>query len=193
MSEQDDILNEIFPKSVYLSGSIEHNEDGHDWWDDITGLFEAEGFKTLDPTKGQEELEERCSAASGDKTSVQYKDAIYEIVNKDIIMTCVGHGSFVRYCEGVRRGAGTHGEITLHRAIGLPVVVWANGYDKQDIPGWVWGCTNYIINDKEAAVHTLIELVKINISSDTYMITLAIQELMKGLIGETGQKNQKRN
>lgn len=187
MSEQDKIMTEYFPKRVYLSGSIEHNEDGHSWWDDVTALFKEEGVSVLDPTKGQEELEERINAVNHDKTLVAYKEGVHEIVNKDIILTCMGQGSFVRYCEGVRKGAGTHGEITLHRAIGLPVVVWANGYDKQQIPGWVWGCTPYIINDKVGAIHMLIELMEINISSKTYMTTLAIQEMMKGLINGTGQ------
>lgn len=169
-----------FTPKIYLSGAIEHNNDGHSWWDDVTALFEKEGMGVLNPTKGQNVLETMLAKYADDKSSSGYRETVYQIVNKDIRMITESHGSFVRYCNGVRKGAGTHGEITLHRALGLPVVVWANGYDKQQIPGWVWGCANVIIDDKDFAVSVLIDLINININSKKFMTTQAIQDLMKG-------------
>lgn len=169
----------VTPK-IYLSGAIEHNSDGHNWWDNVTDLFKKEGVGVLNPAKGQIVLETMLAKYADDKCGCGYGDTIYQIVNKDLRMIAESCGSFVRYCEGVRRGAGTHGEITLHRALGLPVIVWTNGYNKQQIPGWVWGCASNVIDDKDIAVHALIDLININISSKKFMNTLAIQDLMKG-------------
>lgn len=152
-------------KSVkaYLAGAIEHAPDnGKRWRRQVTEfLAENLGHQVYDPTV--EEFQILTPAESKDFRSLKKKDlsAFRSIVGKLIdhdLKTLVSSVDYVicYWDQHVLNGGGTHGEVTLSYHYDIPVYLVA-GMPREDISGWILGCSSELFGDFRELEQFLIE------------------------------------
>jgi hypothetical protein len=152
---------------IYLAGAIEAAPDGGvTWRQEVTPTLEAIQFKVFDPCIETDGL--LAKKLGWEKFSIEkwrelkienpekfkrigewiVKQDLKAVINSDILLTY-----FDKY---VTRGAGTYGEITVARFMGLAnLLIIAPDFERKDIPLWVLGCVDKIFNSVNEAFYYL--------------------------------------
>jgi nucleoside 2-deoxyribosyltransferase len=142
---------------VYLAGGIDKAPDGGVVWrDTVTPMIEAAGFDVFNPCV---ETDGKLAAHLGwdefDHTKwMELKEdvQVYRHVSRWIVcadLQAVENSDVLLIYFDEYAGAGTFGEATLARNMGIPVyVVLKRGIDIKDLPAWFVGCATKIYLDE---------------------------------------------
>jgi nucleoside 2-deoxyribosyltransferase len=141
---------------VYLAGSIMAAKDGGlAWRADITPHLNNLGYTLFNPVYDQPRLTgiSKDSLLSLQKTGKidDYQKACNTVVDTDISILKKASIVVAKIDEGVLNGAGTFGELTVARMLGIPVFAWIDlpGGINQ-VPAWAFGCiTHYTVQERE--------------------------------------------
>lgn len=131
---------------AYLSGAMEFADgEGADWREEITQwLDEHLGHSVIDPVVESASLAKKLNATDYRKWKIEdhdrYIDFIRHAVDYDIdaVLTKCDY-LICLWNEGVFKGAGTHGEVTLAYHIGKPIFL-INHVKPGDLSGWIEAC-----------------------------------------------------
>lgn len=141
---------------TYLSGAMEYAQDeGSGWRQNLTWWLEEKLQHTVyDPVLESEKLSIKYNAGnyrSWKKSDPRrYADFIRHCLNSDL--SIIEDGIDYVIClwnEGVFKGAGTAGEVTIAYRSGLPVYV-VNTLAPEDLSGWIMACSTEMFEDMEA-------------------------------------------
>lgn len=140
---------------VYLAGSIMFPKDhGAGWRTNITPHLSNLGYRLFNPVIDQPIIsgvsKEDLIALQNEKVG-DYQEACRKIVDTDLNVLCQSSLVVVKIDEGVLKGAGTYGELTVARLHDIPVIAWIDlprGF--LDVPCWAFGCiTQYAAQERE--------------------------------------------
>lgn len=143
-------------KSIYLAGAIEKAPDlGATWRSEVSPVLESLGFKVLNPLKEESTIAKveqiKKDYKSWDDyrratTIEDYTSTLRQIVNLDLHI--IDHETdilLVYWDIYVQQGAGTIGEITVAKYLGIPVyIVCSPCVKSSEIPGWILGCASQV-------------------------------------------------
>jgi len=156
-------------RSIYLAGAIEKAPDlGATWRNEVSPTLEGLGFKVFNPLKEESTIAkvEQVKATYEswedyrNATTVEdYTDTLRQIVDLDLdIIAYKTDILFVYWDLYVQQGAGTIGEITIARYLGIPVYIICSPDTKlSKIPGWVLGCAHQIFTSLSDGVEYIQE------------------------------------
>lgn len=145
--------------SIYLSGAMEFAEAGDlgaDWRILCTETLTKLGYTTIDITALDVAYSQqhgdlfRCAAGTNDESSalLQQKANIRQhFVHADLQL--IEHHTdavIVKYCSGVRRGAGTISECMHAYNLGIPIFLVNTFQDTTEVPGWLFALTTKMFN-----------------------------------------------
>ena len=151
---------------VYLAGGMEYTSNGYTWREKATELLSKNNIHTWDPC-----LEESKVFNNKNIDSIKKYDKIknYKKLNNmmkklvvydlNIIHDSASH-LLVKYDESVKKGAGTHGEISFARYFNIPVHAWLADLNLNEVPGWAIGCFHSLSYTLEEAVDKVLKDVK---------------------------------
>lgn len=133
---------------VYLAGSIMEAKDGGvGWRADITPHLDTLGYQIFNPVFDQPRISgiSKDSLLSLQKTDiVKYHEAATKIVDTDLTILNKASLLLVKIDEGVLKGSGTFGELTVAHMRGIPVFAWIDlPKGVFSVPSWAFGCVNY--------------------------------------------------
>jgi hypothetical protein len=155
---------------IYVAGAIDHDRWGINRRRraKVNAALIAAGHEVIDPIDANLEVDKVLSEMKPDKGSDEYSGYIRLIVENDCALVVGADLVFVIYSVGVRKGAGTHGEITLGAWLHKPIVIWSPRHPIKKIPGWVFGCCHpkFMFKKMEDAIrgiNTLERLKKKNL------------------------------
>lgn len=140
---------------AYLSGAIEHSEDGGVGWRNRLGRFLSEslGHRFYDPAADEkksltdEELAQFRAWKREDPA--RFRSVIRKIIEWDLARIERETDYLVAYWDGAAaRGGGTAAEITLAHRLGRPVFV-VLGMPVSDASGWVLGAADEVYGSFE--------------------------------------------
>lgn len=131
---------------VYLSGGMEFSGDfGVGWRKDITPHLNSLGYLVHNPVIEQPKFSGYNTKAVKELRKNDFDKFLQvtkTIVDNDLaslkdssLVVCV-------LDESVLKGAGTIGELTCSRQMGIPVISLLN-IDKDKIPAWLFGCITF--------------------------------------------------
>ena len=149
---------------IYLSGSIESKKDlGNIWRREIIALAEPtfSGYSFYNPCDEDPPLLYEVypdkktffnsKTTSDGQPSQDFKDIVTAMINHDIDKMYEETVAVILMYENVMSW-GSAGEITLAQFLSIPVVTINATGSINDVPGWVIGCSNVIVNDMESAL-----------------------------------------
>lgn len=137
----------------YLSGAMEHaSDEGAGWRQEMTRwLAENLGHNVIDPVI---ESRKKVVAEGGEgyrkwKTEdpEKFVNFIKKLVDHDIKLL-TGKTDYVicLWDEGVFKGGGTHGEVTIAYHYDIPVYL-VNRVSYKDLSGWIQACSTKYFED----------------------------------------------
>ena len=157
---------------IYVAGALERDFFGIDWRrrEKITNALREMGHEILDPVDANVSVDMELKQLRPAKGSNKYSGYIRLIVENDLRLVSEADLIFVIYSVGVRKGAGTHGEITYAAALMKPIIIWSPWHPIKKIPGWIFGCCHpkFIrkrLSDALAGV-TFINKLKVDLKDD---------------------------
>lgn len=138
---------------AYLAGAMEKaGEYARTWRAEITPHLEALGYRVFNPCL--EEMKVGIDVPSllqvKNTDFLAYKRWMEQIVDYDLaaLESCDLVVCLLDYA--VLSGAGTYGELTLARRLGMPVYAWVDlPRGAYDLPGWALGCLTTYHETKE--------------------------------------------
>ena len=135
--------------SLYLAGGIQYSEDfGRGWRVGITPLLVSKGYNVHNPIDhwSQEKGKSPEHVAELRKRNFKkFLDLMSEIIEEDINILGQCCGVVVKLDEPAIRGAGTIGELTYCKLVGIPVFTWIDiigGIGR--VPSWLLACSSEI-------------------------------------------------
>ena len=138
---------------AYLSGGMEHAvNEGEDWRNDMTNwLKENLGHEVVDPVKSSRQLVDETN--SHDYKSwkkfdrEKYKAFIRQLIRQDLDGV-INKADYVicLWDEGVVKGGGTHGEVTIAYHYNIPVYL-VNTLPFDELSGWIFSCCTEVFAD----------------------------------------------
>ncbi len=153
---------------AYLSGAMEYaSEEGSEWRQEITiWLNRHLKHKVYNPVLESEKLSIKYKALnyrSWKKSNPErYADFMRRCVNTDLSVIEKDIDYIIcLWNEGVLKGAGTAGEVTLAYRIRLPVYL-VNSLPCEDLSGWIMACSTKVFNDMGILKSYLFEKYKKN-------------------------------
>ena len=127
---------------IYVAGAMEHDLFGINRRRrrKINAALVEMGHEILDPIDTNLEIDQELKRIKPTKGSNKYSGFVRLIVENDLRLVSEADLVFVIYSRGVRKGAGTHGEITYAASLMKPIVIWSPWHKIKKIPGWIFGC-----------------------------------------------------
>ena len=141
---------------AYLSGAMEYaGDEGAGWRSEMTAWLKDHLLHDVyNPVLESEKLKNNHRADDyriwKSEDPDRYADFIRKCVDHDL--KAVSQESDYLIClwdEGVFKGAGTHGEVTMAYYSGVPVYV-VNKVPMVDFSGWIMACSTNIFPDFES-------------------------------------------
>lgn len=140
---------------AYLSGAMEYaGDEGAGWREAMTAwLLEALGHDVYNPVLESEKLTVKHNAQKYRQWKApdpdRYADFVRHCVDRDL-EAIAGEIDYVicLWNEGVFKGAGTPGEVTMAYNQGIPVYL-VNRVPLMDFSGWIMACSTKIFSDFE--------------------------------------------
>jgi len=134
---------------AYLSGSIEYSPDfGKSWRAEITGFLRSLGHEIYDPAADEKKnlSDEEARDFRRWKTTdlPRFQQTVRKIITWDLDWIERRTDYVVCYWdEHAGRGAGTQGELTYARRVGVPVYL-VLGMPREQVSGWLLGCADEV-------------------------------------------------
>ncbi|MFQ6608117.1 MAG: hypothetical protein ACE5EE_06215 [Fidelibacterota bacterium] len=138
---------------VYLSGAIENAPDeGKKWREEMSrwllGSLNHEVFNPLDVDATLIDPEEQQNFRSWKMTDYErFLKVVRRFIDRDLDVLCSDIDYLICYWDrAVRKGAGTHGEVTIayHRDIPVYLVL---GMPLSQVSSWILGCSTKVFGD----------------------------------------------
>ncbi|MBL7014434.1 MAG: hypothetical protein ISR83_08435 [Candidatus Marinimicrobia bacterium] len=147
---------------AYLSGAMEFADgEGADWRHDMTIWLEQHlGHTVINPVIESAKLAKKQNAINFRKWKVEDHERYIDFIRKavDFDIDAVLNKADYLIClwnEGVFKGAGTHGEVTLAYYAGKPIYL-VNHVAQGDLSGWIEACkTDMFDNFDQLKSHLL--------------------------------------
>ena len=127
---------------IYIAGALERDTFGIEKRrrEKISKTLRDLGHEILSPVDANLDIDKALKEMRPTKGSNEHSGYIRLIVENDLNLVSQADLIFVIYSRGVRKGAGTHGEITYAAGLMKPIVIWSPWHPIKWIPGWVFGC-----------------------------------------------------
>jgi len=153
---------EVNTMIAYLSGAMEFADgEGADWRHDMTIWLEQHlGHTVINPVIESAKLAKKQNAINFRKWKVEDHERYIDFIRKavDFDIDAVLNKADYLIClwnEGVFKGAGTHGEVTLAYYAGKPIYL-VNHVAQGDLSGWIEACkTDMFDNFDQLKSHLL--------------------------------------
>lgn len=154
----------IAPMRAYLSGAMEYAGDGGTKWREgmTSWLLEELGHPVVNPVVESHKLTLKYNAHNyrqwKESEPERYAEFIRHCVNRDL--EAIAHEVDYVIClwnEGVFKGAGTHGEVTMAYSRGIPVYL-VNRIPLKDLSGWIMACSTKIFGNFGDMKNYLVDL-----------------------------------
>lgn len=138
---------------AYLSGAIEYAPDGGSAWrEEMTKwLSEHLGHQVFNPVDQQKKTLSQEEAENFRRWKVtnypRFKKAVRKVIDSDLTSIIDEVDYVICYWDqGVMKGGGTHGEVTLAYYGGKPVYT-VLGLPRSTISSWILGCSSREFRD----------------------------------------------
>ena len=138
---------------AYLSGGMEHAvNEGEDWRNKMTEwLQKSLGHSVIDPVKNSRQLVDETNShdyRSWKKSDRgKYKAFVRKLIRQDLDGV-INKADYVicLWDEGVVKGGGTHGEVTIAYHYNIPVYL-VNTLPFDELSGWIFSCCTEVFAD----------------------------------------------
>jgi len=140
---------------LYLSGSIEHSKNYKKWRNKMYKKLHSY-YDVIIPDKAD------CPF---DKDDIEYKIWLKKnIIMRDMVNVATSQYFFAKIDKAVFKGAGTISEITTAAWLGKDMIVFLDGVQEKDLPGWMLGCLSgaVYVNSIEEAIDLYLKKNKEN-------------------------------
>ena len=189
--------------SIYLSGAMEFAESGDlgaDWRVACTKRLGQMGYSAIDITALDVEYSKthsdlfRCATVDGNVAAalLQRKANIRQhFIHADIQL--IDHHTdalIVKYCAGVRRGAGTISECQHAYNQSIPIFMVNSFQNDSEIPGWLFALTTKIFNTFEELYEYLDKLPDGILKFDKYKNRRSGMHYLCSLCGAAEEKHK---
>ena len=138
---------------AYLSGGMEHAvNEGEDWRNKMTEWLQKNlGHSVIDPVKNSRQLVDETqyhdyrSWKNSDRG--KYKAFVRQLIRQDLDGV-INKADYVicLWDEGVVKGGGTHGEVTIAYHYNIPVYL-VNTLPFDELSGWIFSCCTEVFAD----------------------------------------------
>jgi len=138
---------------AYLSGGMEHAvNEGEDWRNKITEWLRKNlGHSVIDPVKISRQLVDETQSHDyrlwKNSDREKYKAFIRQLIRQDLDGV-INKADYVicLWDEGVVKGGGTHGEVTIAYHYNIPVYL-VNTLPFDELSGWIFSCCTEVFPD----------------------------------------------
>ena len=137
----------------YLSGGMEHAvNEGEDWRNKITEWLRKNlGHSVIDPVKKSRQLVDETQSHDyrlwKNSDRGKYKAFVRQLIRQDLDGV-INKADYVicLWDEGVVKGGGTHGEVTIAYHYNIPVYL-VNTLPFDELSGWIFSCCTEVFPD----------------------------------------------
>ena len=138
---------------AYLSGGMEHAvNEGEDWRNKITEWLRKNlGHSVIDPVKKSRQLVDETQSHDyrlwKNSDRGKYKAFVRQLIRQDLDGV-INKADYVicLWDEGVVKGGGTHGEVTIAYHYNIPVFL-VNTLPFDELSGWIFSCCTEVFPD----------------------------------------------
>ena len=138
---------------AYLSGGMEHAvNEGEDWRNKITEwLGKNLGHSVIDPVKKTRQIVDETQSHDyrlwKNSDRGKYKAFVRQLIRQDLDGV-INKADYVicLWDEGVVKGGGTHGEVTIAYHYNIPVFL-VNTLPFDELSGWIFSCCTEVFPD----------------------------------------------
>ena len=138
---------------AYLSGGMEHAvNEGEDWRNKMTEWLQKNlGHSVIDPVKNSRQLVDETQYHDyrlwKNSDRGKYKAFIRQLIRQDLDGV-INKADYVicLWDEGVVKGGGTHGEVTIAYHYNIPVYL-VNTLPFDELSGWIFSCCTEVFPD----------------------------------------------
>ncbi len=149
---------------AYLSGGMEHAlNEGEGWRNKMTKwLKDNLGHSVIDPVKSSRQYVDDTGShnyrAWKQSDPERYKDFVRKLIHQDLDGV-INRADYVicLWDDGVLKGGGTHGEVTIAYHHGIPVYL-VNRLPFEDLSGWIFSCSTELFLDFDQLKENLLKL-----------------------------------
>ena len=149
---------------AYLSGGMEHAvNEGEDWRNKMTEwLQKSLGHSVIDPVKNSHQLVDETQSHDyrlwKNSDRGKYKAFVRQLIRQDLDGV-INKADYVicLWDEGVVKGGGTHGEVTIAYHYNIPVYL-VNTLPFDELSGWIFSCCTEVFPDFTNLKKSLLEL-----------------------------------
>jgi hypothetical protein len=162
LAERSPAATEIESMKAYLSGAMEFaHQEGADWRIALSHWLKTElNHSVYDPVVESEILAKQYKATEYRSWKLRdperYAGFIRRCVQRDLEMVQQVDYLVCLWNEGVFKGAGTAGEVTLAFHSATPVYL-VNQLKPEELSGWIMACSTERFNDFDALKQFLIQ------------------------------------
>ena len=137
----------------YLSGGMEHAvNEGEDWRNKITEWLRKNlGHSVIDPVKKSRQLVDETQSHDyrlwKNSDRGKYKAFVRQLIRQDLDGV-INKADYVicLWDDGVVKGGGTHGEVTIAYHYNIPVYL-VNTLPFDELSGWIFSCCTEVFPD----------------------------------------------
>ena len=138
---------------AYLSGGMEHAvNEGEDWRNKITEWLRKNlGHSVIDPVKKSRQIVDETQSHDyrlwKNSDRGKYKAFVRKLIRQDLDGV-INKADYVicLWDEGVVKGGGTHGEVTIAYHYNIPVFL-VNTLPFDELSGWIFSCCTEVFPD----------------------------------------------
>ncbi len=138
---------------AYLSGGMEHAvNEGEDWRNKMTEWLQKNlGHSVIDPVKNSRQLVDETQSHDyrlwKNSDRGKYKAFVRKLIRQDLDGV-INKADYVicLWDEGVVKGGGTHGEVTIAYHYNIPVYL-VNTLPFDELSGWIFSCCTEVFPD----------------------------------------------
>ncbi|HCN24857.1 MAG TPA: hypothetical protein DIS65_05755 [Candidatus Marinimicrobia bacterium] len=138
---------------AYLSGGMEHAvNEGEDWRNKITEWLRKNlGHSVIDPVKKSRQIVDETQSHDyrlwKNSDRGKYKAFVRQLIRQDLDGV-INKADYVicLWDEGVVKGGGTHGEVTIAYHYNIPVFL-VNTLPFDELSGWIFSCCTEVFPD----------------------------------------------
>ena len=138
---------------AYLSGGMEHAvNEGEDWRNKMTEWLQKNlGHSVIDPVKKSRQLVDETQYHDyrlwKNSDRGKYKAFVRQLIRQDLDGV-INKADYVicLWDEGVVKGGGTHGEVTIAYHYNIPVYL-VNTLPFDELSGWIFSCCTEVFPD----------------------------------------------
>ena len=138
---------------AYLSGGMEHAvNEGEDWRNKMTEWLQKNlGHSVIDPVKNCRQLVDETQSHDyrlwKNSDREKYKAFIRQLIRQDLDgVINIADYVICLWDEGVVKGGGTHGEVTIAYHYNIPVYL-VNTLPFDELSGWIFSCCTEVFPD----------------------------------------------